>query len=286
MSRRTAFTLIELLVVLAIIAVLIGLVLPAIQKVREAAARAQSMNNLKQIALATHSFVDSHQGRLPDCEGSEEGPNQGDSLLMALMAYVEQGNAYREFKAGRLRAIDVRVKTYESPADPTLPHPRIWGLSSYAGNAKLFFHISRFPESAVDGTSQTILFGERYAVGCRVDTNTTRFPPWVLCSIFAREQQGTVRRTTFADAGDVGSLPPPFNPHPPTEKFQVRPRVYREGDPRPDDCLSELPQTPHTSGMLSALADGSVRTLSPSMTPRTFWNAVWPEDGTPLGSDW
>jgi prepilin-type N-terminal cleavage/methylation domain-containing protein len=286
MHRRGAFTLVELLVVIAIMAVLIGLLLPVIQKVREAAARAQSMNNLKQIALATHSFADSNQGRMPDMEGTQEGPNQGDSLLMALMAYVEQGNAYREFKAGRLRAIDVRIKTYESPADPTLPHPRIWGLSSYAGNAKMFYEFSRFPESAADGTSQTILFGERYAVGCRVDDATMRNPPWVLCSIFAKVQQGTVRRTTFADAGDVGSAPLKMNPRPERDKFQVRPRVYREGDPRPDDCLSELPQTPHSSGMLSALADGSVRTLSASMTPRTFWNAVWPDDGVPLGSDW
>jgi len=286
MLRRAALTLVELLVVIAIIAVLIGLLLPVIQKVREAAARAQSMNNLKQIALATHLFADSHQGRLPDRIGTDEGANPGDSLLMALMAYVEQGIAYREFKAGRLRAIDVRIKTYESPADPTLPHPRIWGLSSYAGNAYMFTRMSRLPESAADGTSHTILFGERYAVGCRLDTKTTQNPPWVVCSIFAKDQETTIRRTTFADAGDVGSVPLELNPRPERDKFQVRPRVYREGDPRPDDCLSELPQTPHSSGMLSALADGSVRTLSASMTPRTFWNAVWPNDGVPLGSDW
>jgi prepilin-type N-terminal cleavage/methylation domain-containing protein len=280
---RNALTLVELLVVIAIIAVMIGLLIPAIQKVREAAARIQSMNNLKQIAMATHSFVEMNQGRMPDCEGSEEGPNPKDSLLMALMVYVEQGNTYRAFKAGQLKAIDLRVKTYESPADPTLPHPKFWGLSSYAGNGKVFLNSKRFPDSFPDGTSQTILYGERYAAGCR-QASSNSHPIWVICSIYAIDIGISTRRTTFADAGDLGNSR--NNSRLNTEKFQVRPRVYREGDPRPDDCLSHVPQTPHASGMLAALADGSVRTLSASMTPRTFWNAVIPDDGEPLGPDW
>ena len=93
--RRRAFTLIELLVVIAIIAILIALLVPAVQKVREAAARAQCQNNLKQIGLAAHNYLDKTRGMFPH----NGGPNfAGPAWTVHLLPYLEAGNFYRTFK--------------------------------------------------------------------------------------------------------------------------------------------------------------------------------------------
>jgi prepilin-type N-terminal cleavage/methylation domain-containing protein len=292
MSRR-AFTLVELLVVIAIIAIIVGLLLPAIQKVRESALRTQSMNNLKQIGLGLHNYHDSQAGKLPMLNGQGTGPIPR-SLFIVLMPHIDQGNVYAAYiNSPQAFSSAYTVKPYLSPADPTITDlADARGLASYAANAQVFVDWPRMPATFADGTSNTLTFAEHYARGC----NGTVFH-WYRKSPEGPGGVERMHRASFADNGpairasdptsaqyyeDVypvtGANPPTSRGSIPGLTFQVRPKL--------SECDPRLAQGPHSGGMLAALADGSVRTLAPGMSETTYWGAVTPAGGEVLDNDW
>jgi prepilin-type N-terminal cleavage/methylation domain-containing protein len=105
-ARRQGFTLIELLVVIAIIAVLMGLLVPAVQKVREAAARIQCANNLRQIGLAVHNYAGTNNGELPPVNfyrvvNPTTGNAAAGSAHYAILPYLEQDPLFNQYTADR-----------------------------------------------------------------------------------------------------------------------------------------------------------------------------------------
>jgi prepilin-type N-terminal cleavage/methylation domain-containing protein len=153
-ARRTGFTLIELLVVIAIIAILIGLLLPAVQKVREAAARSTCQNNMKQMALGAHSY-ESALGYLPP-----GGDTQGVGPLVYMLPYLEQENQFRLFSflpaSYSLWYQDPQNRPASTGATTPPRPPARYGCE---GNIKTFLCPSAPPPEAYETAWLTISYG-------------------------------------------------------------------------------------------------------------------------------
>jgi len=281
--RRPAFTLIELLVVIAIIAILIGLLLPAVQKIREAANRMKCTNNVKQIVLGIVNCADTNQGLLPPSVGLYPSSNvaayQSDGgMFLHILPYIEQDNLYKaslsnDGRNGNLPTYNQwtapiqnsQIKTYACPSDPTIKQDK--GYSSYGNNGQLFRHnypgwgvtLSVYPANVSDGTSNTIFIPEKLAHCSGGVYNNNYWPDW-----------GPIVAST--DVGDpIGNAAVP---------------QFQPPGSNPATCDGGRASSKHTGGIVCGMGDGSVRTVNRNITPATWWAAITPDAGDVLGSDW
>lgn len=267
-QRRSGFTLFQLLIVLAILALLLGLALPAIQKVREAAARTHCANNLRQIMLAALNCHDTY-AKFPPLAGPFPNKDGQGTLFFYLLPFLEQDNLYasskgedEKFSVWNNGVYSKVVKTFLCPADASGGQdPRYEGwlaLGSYGANFQVFGDrtansMQGTPRlaSITDGLSITIFFAERYQV-CDGTPNAWGYASESIWSpAFAYLNEG---------------------------KFQDRPSQK--------DCDPTLPQGIHAGGINVGMGDGSVRLVSSNISPQTWRLAVIPDDGLPLGTDW
>lgn len=301
--RRPGLTLFQLLVILAIIALLLGFLIPAIAKARRNAARLKGANNLKQIALGTIDCADANNANLPP--GLDDN---GFSASAKILPYIEQDNLYKtidfkksiddKFNAPARKAI---VKTFLSPLDPRRSVTDAWGATNYLWNAGTKhsikgsdgpFHLNskaRFPSSFPDGTSNTVMVVETLKGDGQKKGEDVRRQHVALAAGALKGLTAESGVRDFKDGKHIAGnrcaswmdgrfLQGTFN------------ATRKPGDDRPDvDCDG-------TGGLFAprsltdvinvGLGDGSVHFVSKKISHLTWISAITPAGGEVLGSDW
>jgi prepilin-type N-terminal cleavage/methylation domain-containing protein len=305
-NQRTAFTLIELLVVIAIIAILIGLLLPAVQKVREAAARVQCSNNFKQLGLAVQNYAGVYGDQLPPVNFlmTTGTINAQGSAHYALLPFLEQGNVYNLYNQnasnpGYLGALSVPLKNFACPSDSTQNNGLAnggsksgqWGLSCYSYNLVLFggsynavnttigrsatsYKVGNIP----DGSSNTVGLGEQ----------TGAYPAYYGAGGYG----GAEPYNTWAWPATPLTTGGTYGPYSPDPAYLPGGSLYGSNYPMPQCGINPMQSDPtrfqssHTGLILVGLMDGSVRPVSSGVSQYSWNLALNPADGLVFDSSW
>ena len=296
---------------IAIVAILIGLLLPAVQKVREAAARLKCSNNLKQMGLAAHSANDQngYMPRFGFAWPKNSTVLRQSSTFWSLLPHLEQDNLYKTLtstSSGAFNQSTVRltyVPIYICPSDSSgigsngVGTASNWNLNSYNVNGMVFYGTGypALDSTFSDGTSNTVLFVEHIAL-CRNPNGGTNATDgrsvWPAVNLSTGDPivywPGITTTISFpgfpglAAQYPTAMIPDPANGNVMSFKVpQVSPSLGTTGT-----CDPLTANSMHSGGVLVGLGDGSVRSVSQSITLRTWNAALTPTGGEVLGDDW